>query len=97
MYKYNFDTIIETKNLKTALNKAGKQMEKLNLDSSWLDLEIIKEIKDAIRESMKNENKNIINFSHSDLREYAGIIDENGFAWPPQLIEQAIKELKQGR
>lgn len=43
MYKYNFDTIIETKNLKTALNKAGKQMEKLNLDSSWLDLDITKE------------------------------------------------------
>ena len=42
-------------------------------------------------------NKNIINFSHYDLREYAGIIDENGFEWPPQLIEQAIKELKQGK
>jgi len=59
--------------------------------------EIIKEIKEAIRESMKNENKNISAFSMYELREYAGIIDENGFDWPPQLIEQAIRELKQGR
>jgi uncharacterized protein (DUF1697 family) len=59
--------------------------------------EIIKEIKDAIKESMKNENKNIADFSIYDLREYAGIISENGFDWHPQLIEQAIRELKQGR
>jgi DNA polymerase III sliding clamp (beta) subunit (PCNA family) len=43
MFDCNFDTFVETKNLKTALNKARKQMEKLNFDPCWLDLDITKE------------------------------------------------------
>lgn len=43
MFDNNFDTFIETKYLKTALNKARKQMIKLGLDPCWLDLDISKE------------------------------------------------------
>jgi hypothetical protein len=43
MYDNNFDTFIETKNLKTALNKAKKEMLKFGLDADWLDLDITKE------------------------------------------------------
>lgn len=43
MYKYDFDTFVETKNLRTALNRARKQMAKLGLDDTWLDLTITKE------------------------------------------------------
>jgi hypothetical protein len=43
MYSFSFDIIIETKNLKTALNKAKIEMKKLNLDSNWLDLDITKD------------------------------------------------------
>lgn len=70
---------------------------KINGGFKMGDLEVIKEIMDSIKESMKNENKNIADFSIYDLREYAGIISENGFDWHPQLIEQAILNIKQGR
>ncbi len=43
MYEVNFDNLYETKNLKTALNRAKREMEKLGLDSNWLEIDITKE------------------------------------------------------
>jgi hypothetical protein len=54
MYLFSFDIIIETKSLKIALNKARREMKKLNLDSNWLDLDITKE----------NQNLFQINFDY---------------------------------